>query len=169
MKLFNRIILAFIIGISLYSCSSNNEQFVGSWETEYEEEIIGYNFYPVKEVLTLNENSSFVQAFTYFEDDSYYDTLAIVSVNGEWELANNCLEMVYDTTSVTVNSEDEVFIDELLEQIKGYIKLNNENIQKAHNEDTQYGILNAAVKDGKLISISDSENEEDEVIYTKAK
>ena len=124
---------------------------------------------PVKEVLTLNENSSFVQAFTYFEDDSYYDTLAIVSVNGEWELANNCLEMVYDTTSVTVNSEDEVFIDELLEQIKGYIKLNNENIQKAHNEDTQYGILNAAVKDGKLISISDSENEEDEVIYTKAK
>lgn len=166
MKLFNKIILATIVGISLYSCSSNEEQFVGSWLYESEEEVMGLTFLPRKEILTLNEDKSFNQSFTYF-DESQYDTVAIVSVIGNWVIANNCLEMCYDTTSVVVKCEDEDIKDIFFDDIMGNIKYNNDELKKAHNEDSQYGIQNAAVKDNKLISKENVEDEDGEEIYTK--
>ena len=51
----------------------------------------------------------------------------------------------------------------------GNIKFNNDELKKAHEEGSQYGIQNAAIKDDKLISKENIEDEDGEIIYTKAK
>jgi hypothetical protein len=166
MKLLNRISLVAIATIALFSCSSSEDQFIGTWANECEDEVMGLKILPQKELLTLNDDNSFVQSFTYFAD-SQYDTLAVVSVNGSWELVNNCLEMNYDTESIVVKCDDEDIIDIFYDNLLGNVALNNEELEKAHEEDSQYGIQNAAVKDNSLISKENLEDEDGEVIYTK--
>ena len=166
MKLLNRISLVAIATIALFSCSSSEDQFIGTWANECEDEVMGLKILPQKELLTLNDDNSFVQSFTYFAD-SQYDTLAVVSVNGSWELVNNCLEMNYDTESIVVKCDDEDIIDIFYDNLLGNIALNNEELEKAHEEDSQYGIQNATVKDNSLISKENLEDEDGEVIYTK--
>lgn len=166
MKLLNRISLVAIATIALFSCSSSEDQFIGTWTNECEDEVMGLKILPQKELLTLNDDNSFVQSFTYFAD-SQYDTLAVVSVNGSWELVNNCLEMSYDTESIVVKCDDEDIIDIFHDNLLGNVTLNNEELEKAHEEDLQYGIQNAAVKDNSLISKENLEDEDGEVIYTK--
>ena len=166
MKLLNRISLVAIATIALFSCSSSEDQFIGTWTNECEDEVMGLKILPQKELLTLNDDNSFVQSFTYFAD-SQYDTLAVVSVNGAWELVNNCLEMSYDTESIVVKCDDEDIIDIFYDNLLGNVALNNEELEKAHEEDSQYGIQNAAVKDNSLISKENLEDEDGEVIYTK--
>ena len=166
MKLLNRISLVAIATIALFSCNSSEDQFIGTWANECEDEVMGLKILPQKELLTLNDDNSFVQSFTYFAD-SQYDTLAVVSVNGSWELVNNCLEMNYDTESIVVKCDDEDIIDIFYDNLLGNIALNNEELEKAHEEDSQYGIQNAAVKDNSLISKENLEDEDGEVIYTK--
>ena len=166
MKLFNRLTVVAIAVVALFSCTSNDEQFVGSWVNECEDEVMGLKILPQKELLTLNEDNSFVQSFTYFAD-SQYDTLAVASVNGSWKFVNNCLEMCYDIKSIVVKCEDEDIIDIFHDNLLGNITLNNEELEKAHNEDSQYGIQNATIKDNTLISKENVEEENGEVIYTK--
>ena len=166
MKLLNRISLVAIATIALFSCGSSEDQFIGTWANECEDEVMGLKILPQKELLTLNDDNSFVQSFTYFAD-SQYDTLAVVSVNGSWELVNNCLEMSYDTESIVVKCDDEDIIDIFYDNLLGNVALNNEELEKAHEEDSQYGIQNAAVKDNSLISKENLEDEDGEVIYTK--
>lgn len=166
MKLLNRISLVAIATIALFSCSSSEDQFIGTWVNECEDEVMGLKILPQKELLTLNDDNSFVQSFTYFAD-SQYDTLAVVSVNGSWELVNNCLEMNYDTESIVVKCDDEDIIDIFHDNLLGNVTLNNEELEKAHEEDSQYGIQNAAVKDNSLISKENLEDKDGEVIYTK--
>ena len=178
MNLFKKIALSILVGASLHSCSCSDQQeqvseeeagFVGTWKNESEVEILGFTFLPQEESLTLNEDKSFLQSFTYFDENSKYDTIAIVSVKGTWELADNCLEMSYDTTSVAVKCEDSDIIDIFTDDIMGNIKLNNDELTKAHEEGSQYGIQNAVIKDDKLISKENIEDEDGEIIYTKAK
>lgn len=167
MKLFNRLALIICAGIALFSCSSKEEQFIGTWVAESEEEVMGLTFLMQKEALTLNEDNSFSQSFTYFNDESQYDTLAISSINGYWELNNNCLEMKYDTESIVIKCDDEDIKDVFYDNLFGNVSFANDELEKAHNENSQYGIQNAAVKDSTLISKENIEDESGEVIYTK--
>ena len=176
MNLFKKIALSILIGASLHSCSCSDQQeeeavFVGTWEIEREDiEIFGFTFLPQKESLTLNEDKSFLQSFTYFDENSKYDTIAIVSVKGTWELADNCLEMSYDTTSVVAKCEGSDITDLFTGgDIMDFIRFNNDKLEKTHEEGSQYGIQNAAVKGDKLISKENIEDEDGEIIYTKAK
>lgn len=167
MKLFNRLVLITCAGIALFSCCSKEEQFIGTWVAESEEEVMGLTFLTQKEALTLNEDYSFTQSFTYFNDESQFDTLAISSINGTWELNNNCLEMLYDTTSINIKCEDEDIKDIFYDNLLGNVSFANDELAKAHKEEAQYGIQNAAVKDSILISKENIEDETGEVIYTK--
>ena len=63
--------------------------------------------------------------------------------------------------------DDEDIIDIFYDNLLGNVTLNNEELEKAHEEDSQYGIQNAAVKDNSLISKENLEDEDGEVIYTK--
>ena len=167
MKLFNRLALITCAGFALFSCTSKEEQFIGSWGAECEEEVMGLTFLTQKETLTLNEDNSFIQSFSYFNDESQFDTLATTSINGTWELNNNCLEMLYDTTSINIKCDDEDIKDIFYDNLLGNVVFANDELAKAHKEDAQYGIQNAAVKDSVLISKEHIDDESGEVIYTK--
>lgn len=167
MKTFNRLALIACATTALFSCSSNEEQFIGTWVTESEEEVMGLTFLTQKESLTLNEDNSFTQSFTYFNDESQFDTLAISSINGKWGINNNCLEMKYDTASIVIKCEDEDIKDIFYDNLFGNVSFANDELEKAHNENSQYGIQNAAVKDSLLISKENIEDESGEVIYTR--
>lgn len=169
MKLLAKLGLYTIACCALFSCSSSSEeQFVGTWTIDGEEEILGYNFLFQKEVLTLNEDNSFSQRFIYL-DDTHIDTLAIVSVDGNWELSEGCLEMKYNPSSISIICDDEDTKDLFVENISGKINFANEELENAHKEDAQYGITNATVIDDKIISKVNPTDENGEEIYTKAK
>ena len=168
MKLFNRVVLTTFVAVALFSCSSKEEQFIGTWVAECEEEVMGLTFLSQKESLTLNKDNSFTQCFTYFNDDSLYDTLATTSINGSWTINKNCLEMEYDTTTIVVTCEDEDIKDIFYDNLLGNVVFANDELAKAHKEDAQYGIQNAVVKDSVLISKENIEDKSGEVIYTKA-
>ena len=169
MKLLTKLGVYTIACFALFSCSNSTEkQFVGTWTVDGEEEIHGYNFLFQKEILTLNEDNSFYQRFIYL-DDTHIDTLAIVSVDGNWELSEGCLEMKYIPSSISIICDDEDTKDLFLENIAGKISFANEELENAHKEDAKYGITNVTVIDDKIISKVNTTDECGEEIYVRVK
>lgn len=164
---FKNIATIIIASFIFFACNnSNNESFVGTWTVECEEEVSGYNLIFQKEILTLNEGDKFNKSFIYLSDNEI-DTLAIIDVSGEWDINKQCLEMEYNTNDINITCDDEDAKGFFLADIVGKITFANEELKNAHDNGSQYGIRNVAIKEDKMISKINPEDEDGIIIYIK--
>ena len=152
----------------IYSCSSDADEFIGSWEKEYEDEVDGWGFCHHYETLTLNDDNSFTQSWSYL-DGTKTDTIARASISGNWEVNDSCLEMEYDQT--TLNASSVVFENEpiFFNVVLAKTSLANEQLKSAHDEDSTFGVKKVMVKEDKIISNGDSATNQPIEIYSRKK
>lgn len=153
----------------IYSCSSSGgDDFFGSWQKEYEEEVDGWGFCNQYERLTLNNDYTFSQSWAYL-DGTKTDTIAKVTIGGKWAINDSCLELEYDPKSITATSvifeNEPIFFNEILTK-STYV---NEQLESAHAEDSTFGIKKVAVIGDKIVSTQSIENEDTIEVYSRCK
>ena len=144
MNLLKQIFIAVATLTLLQSCLSGGDEFFGTWVNEYEDEVDGAGFYQQVETLTLNDDYTLTQSWAFL-DGTHTDTIARASINGSWEINDSCLEISYNQATINVTTvmayEEPIFFNYANEQLKN-----------AHNENTTFGIKNAAVDGNNIVS-----------------
>lgn len=169
MTVIRKILLTIVALVATFSCGYfGDKEFVGVWENKCEEEVEAMGFFNHVETLTLNDNHSFTQKYAYL-DGTLTDTIATASIDGTWEINDSCLELRYNPTTITATSviatDEPIFFNNILSKAT----YNNEQLQKAHDEDSSFGVKNVMVKDDKIISNGTSATDKPIEIYTRKK
>ena len=151
MNLLKQIFIAVATLTLLQSCLSGGDEFFGTWVNEYEDEVDGAGFYQQVETFTLNDDYTLTQSWAFL-DGTHTDTIARASINGSWEINDSCLEISYNQATINVTTvmayEEPIFFNHIL-AMANYA---NEQLKNAHNENTTFGIKNAAVDGNNIVS-----------------
>lgn len=167
MNIIKNLLLTLVCFSIISSCSSpEHEALFGIWTTEYEDEVDGAGFYQQIETLSLNKDFTFTQTWAYL-DDTHTDTIAKASINGKWQINDECLEMSYNPTSIVVTSiminDEPIFFNHVLAKAD----YTNQQLEEAHYEGSTFGIKNVATEGNKMISKAPEGNSTPLEIYIR--